>query len=197
MFQIDTIHYITMLRDLLLPDSEREMKYQVDSLMGKRYQDGNVKCDALLITIDLSMKDWVNGKDFGRRCNLHILLCGYSSAFMAETDMVERPGPTPVRTEKPDREKGLDDTWRNVSNHSSCWKDAINDEINRIYFRWSREILARSGSGKAPKDLSHAANIHGLGAGVWKGKVVLRRDENNGYPGGYGVVGLSDMKNLG
>lgn len=190
MFKIDTDSYVRMLRDLLLPEQDRQMIYQ---------EDGSREAKGLIISIDLSMKDYTGGAgDYpGHRGLVHVLVCGYSSAFMAMTDIAQLAEPTPQRTEKIDRELGLDQTWRNVSNHSSCWIDAIRDEINRIYFQWSRHILKRSGSGSAPKDLSQHAWIDGIGAGVWTCRVVLHKDENNGYPGGYAVVSILDQKRVG
>jgi hypothetical protein len=186
MFTICVRSYVEMVRALLLSAEERNMTYG-------REQDGNLEGPAVLISVDLSMDDFAGDKSYSRRGLVHVLCCGHSKTFMAITDLAQKPASSPTHKKQLNSNTQLDDTWRNVSNHDSCWKDAVDQEINKIYFSWSQEILKESGSGLAPKDLYQSAWINGIGAGVWKGIVVLRSDPNNGYPNGYGVVDLHHL----
>lgn len=52
--------------------------------------------------------------------------------------------------------------WEMVSDHDSCWRDAVRSAITKEYFRQAKEINERPRGGKpvAPRDLTESCYVH-------------------------------------
>lgn len=190
MFQMEPIAFIRQVRDLALSEEDRGHE-------ARSYDrnTGITTLPAVIVSLDGRVNYWNGGEPVRRSGMIHVLMCGQSCAFMALTDTAAFPDLSPERKTALDREAGLDHTWRNVSNHSSCWKDSIRTEINSIHSVWATDILEETD--QAPRDLNTVCWPAGIGAGVRSCMVGLLRSETNGYPGGYRVVDVDSVKWVG
>lgn len=52
--------------------------------------------------------------------------------------------------------------WEMVSDHDSCWRDAVRSAINKEYFRQAKEIAERPRGGKkvVPRDLEESGYVY-------------------------------------
>lgn len=127
MFKLEVSKFVCILRQLLLKQTKIKNTE-------RRNNDLLLTRDGILLRLDLRMyNDSIGDKRIG-------------IAYFVMT------GNSVFATLSPYRyltQLNLND-FENISNHDSCWRTAIEDWINKIYFKWAKEIE----DGKAPIELN-------------------------------------------
>lgn len=127
MYQINAKSYIRLMRDLMLTPVQSEMTHN---------PDGTITCPGILLHFEVRTSSFNGEKSIIATRYLEVLLCRFSMAFVGVFD---------------DTQKLQARSWDNVSNHSSCWIDAVNDEFTKVYFELSEKVNANL----APSELAH------------------------------------------
>lgn len=110
MIQISSHSVIHSLKNLLLPSDENHVHYGVDRASNKWRSIG--------FTLDVSVSE--RNTENKARALVSILIVGAQMAFYRVSsfgDMPVKPAP-----------------YKNVSNHDSCWIDALDAELAKTYF---------------------------------------------------------------
>lgn len=83
---------------------------------------------------------------------IHFILCGGVNVWAVVTD-----NPTPENLEL--------DAWENISNHDSCWRDAIRNLLSSIYFQECDFVqrMVPEAERAAPKDIHTYATLDRFG----------------------------------
>lgn len=138
MFALKADNFVCYLKNTLLPHDIN----QWESLGGGEYRK-----PGLMVTLDITLADYSpcnEGKEpIQRRADAHFVMCGNTNTFALLTGRAQR----------------FEIDWskfENISNHDTCWRSAIGDFLNGVYFKWAEEINAElpKKKRKAPKDLS-------------------------------------------
>lgn len=124
MININARSVIYSARNLLMPQQ------QSNSIRGGEYPIRTERGLLFALDTNISHRDsHKNGKE--ARGFIYVLVCGHSTAFVSYRPYNEL------------------DKWENVSNHDSCWIDAIETELNSFYFR----LCKLADDMVAPRDL--------------------------------------------
>lgn len=130
MFQVKASDYISMVRNLLVPEGWDGWK---------RLDNGTWIKPGVLVSLDCRLDNFDTGARQVR--GLYFVLCGNTNTFAYQGDIFESAPPC--------------DKFENISNHDTCWRDSANNFINKHYFEMAGEI----GGPKAPVDLHQACYI--------------------------------------
>jgi hypothetical protein len=126
MFKCRLAQFVCYLKETLIPIKDQQ------PLEFKGY--GHVVKKGIRVQLDLSLNNYSNDKN--RRAVAHFILCGGTNVFATLDGFVSF--------------RGLKlSAFSNISNHDSCWRDAIDRFLSDIYFAWTDEIRGD----KAPEDL--------------------------------------------
>lgn len=110
MIQISSHSVIHSLKNMLLPSDENHVHYGADRASNK--------WRAIGFTMDVSVAE--RGTNNKARALVSILIVGAQMAFYRRSDFGDMPAkPQP---------------YKNVSNHDSCWIDALGTELSKTYF---------------------------------------------------------------
>lgn len=183
-FTIDIADYARVLKGVLLDEKSKQMEYAEEN--GRPGRTGK----AVLVSVDLTTEDFrrrdSHGTRFGDRKLLSFLMVGHSYTFVALTDFA-----TPAKPED----------FVNVSNHSSCWKDAMRDEVRRIERKMIEELVPDYPDGAdeavidavmdARRALYVSASEIGVGAGVSVVEVRLESDPSSRHSNGYRITSMN------
>lgn len=73
--------------------------------------------------------------------------------------------------------------WEFLSSHDSCWIDAVKSELDNLYFRFAKEIIAEAGDDKLrPLDLRQHVHFSLFGRNAFKWvSVEITKDPNDKY----------------
>lgn len=106
-------NFVCYLVDILLTDEmRRNIKTNGDYLTKQ----------GLLVKIHLTMRNWQAEQT--RHTDVYFVFCGNTNTFACES---KRKAPATIQ-------------YQNISNHVSCWRDAVRSYITDIYFRFACEI---------------------------------------------------------
>lgn len=129
MFQIPVASVVCMLKDMASQDKEYWKQHS--------FENGILTQNGIHVVLDLSVSDYTDeGEHLTCRQTVHFLLCGYTSVFVTVDNS------WPVHTIPVEK-------FENISNHDSCWRDAIERFLSKLYFEW----CAKVNPNKAPRDL--------------------------------------------
>lgn len=140
----------------------------VDSAM-EAASENKRETQAAVISLDVRLHNYTGrGNQAHRSTTLHFLFHrphGNTHTFFAESQYHAEP-------------KKLN--WEFLSSHDSCWIDAVNDRISKIYFEMAREVERESGVDIRPIDLSQSVYFVRNSPVMWM-CVSVKRDERDVY----------------
>lgn len=118
----------------------------------------NPQKTGLYVALDMRMNHWQNNREFARRIPLAhcFFMRGVRTFWMTTEEWI-----SPIYKNFPWNEMD------NISNHDSCWRDAVTDKIFRLYMTNANhlidEVKANTKRRKlAPCDLHSYMNIHNM-----------------------------------
>lgn len=124
---------------------------------------------AVVISLDVRLHNYTGqGNQAHRSTTLHFLFHrpeANTHTFFAESEYLAKPQKL---------------NWEFLSSHDSCWIDAVNDKIVKIYFEMAREVERESGVNIKPRDLSQNVYFVRSNPIVWM-CVAVKRDERDAY----------------
>jgi hypothetical protein len=131
MFKLPVEQYIRTIRDLVLTDKELTFN-----------TDGSYSCMGVELRLDFQVYDYDSfdektGRFPARHQGVSIILCRNTTVFMADVNGTA-VGP-----------------YENISNHDSCWIDAIHCEVTTRYFRMCSQV----NDDVAPRTLESSASV--------------------------------------
>lgn len=88
----------------------------------------------MAFSFDVSASSYGHSERYHRRMSIHFLLYGISKSGSVRTFFASND-----RCFAKARNISCED-WENISNHDSCWKDAIRSKISEVYFRMCQEV---------------------------------------------------------
>ena len=125
---------------------------------------GEFHQNAVMFSIDARANHYKNGKRGHASDFIHFIMCGGVHVWCVVCDESD-PFRIPIAQ------------WENVSNHDSCWRDAVRDELSTLFFSLCRR--AQSGFDEedrvAPKDVDTNVYFSLLGRPFQFGKVTFAR----------------------
>lgn len=129
MFSIDADQMVCYLKDVLIghksPNGIQSDKW--------KHKDGVWTKPGLLVELDLRLTDYApvnKGEESRSRVGrVFFLMCGNTNVFA-----YTHQGGYRYRTELPW------ESFTNISNHDTCWRDAIRSFLSRLYAKWSEEL---------------------------------------------------------
>lgn len=111
----------------------------------------------MAFSFDVSASSYTDNHRFGRRMSIHFLLHGVSKSgsvrtfFATDDNCFTKARNIPY------------ENWENISNHDSCWRDAIRSKVSEVYFHMCKEVNAdRENAGLesiAPRDIHTHAHV--------------------------------------
>lgn len=114
-------------------------------------QLGRGKDKPMAFSFDVRVASHENHDSYHASCSAHILLYAKTENGSVRTFFARRERCFDRYTNVPDEQ------WENISNHDSCWSDAIRSKLTRIYFDLADEVnVKRKEAGLkeiAPKDM--------------------------------------------
>jgi len=88
----------------------------------------------MAFSFDVSASAYNPKRECRRRQSIHFLLYGVSKSGSVRTFFAEDENCFMKARNIPC------ERWENVSNHDSCWRDAIRSKVNEVYFRMCDEV---------------------------------------------------------
>lgn len=157
-FKTETASLITMIvSQILNAPGAREREYVGE---GNIFFKTGLLFDITLEVKDESIDDYEKMEDGKSLKRFYMAFCGNTSVFVASQDDEDDEGLRYF-------EAIPSDDWENLSNHDSCWRDAVRSFLIRQYFEMCDEVHPDM----RPRDLTSECSI-GL-CNLWRNVQIV------------------------